>query len=245
MRMRHVLICDLSRSTIFCHLIPKKKHDFREKAVLYTRRFIWFSLQLSCETFLILRWDERDVITTVYRSSWKAPFNLVRFQWKLNFLDRFSKSPQISSFIRIRPVWAELFHEDGQTDGHDEAESHFTVLRTHLKVSNVKLWRKIYLYMYVCMYVYRVQNVFLRCPTPRLHCFLSSHWPSFRFLSFMAIFIPSIQLFFGLPRALFCFGIHFNAILGSLSSAILWTWPYHVSWFCSISFITENLFTNI
>jgi len=89
--------------------------------------------------------------------------------------------------------------------------------------------------MYVC--IYRVQNVLLRCPTPKLRCFLSSHWPSFRFLSFMAFFIPSIQYFFGLPRALFCFGIHFNAILGSLSSAILWTWPYHVSWLCSISFI--------
>jgi hypothetical protein len=25
--------------------------------------------------------------------------------------------------------------------------------------------------------------------------------------------------------------------LGNLSSAILWTWPYHVSRFCSISFI--------
>jgi len=35
-------------------------------------------------------------------------------------------------------------------------------------------------------YVCRFQNVVLRCPTPRLHRFLSSHWPSFRFLSFMA-----------------------------------------------------------
>jgi hypothetical protein len=25
--------------------------------------------------------------------------------------------------------------------------------------------------------------------------------------------------------------------LGNLLSTILWTWPYHVSWFCSISFI--------
>jgi hypothetical protein len=25
--------------------------------------------------------------------------------------------------------------------------------------------------------------------------------------------------------------------LGNLPSAILWTWPYHVCWFCSISFI--------
>ena len=59
------------------------------------------------------------------------------------------------------------------------------------------------IFMYVCMY--QVQNVFLRCLTPRLHCFLSSHWPSFRFLSSMAFFIPSIQFFFGLPRALFLF----------------------------------------
>jgi len=96
------------------------------------------------------------------------------------------------------------------------------------------------------MYVYiGFKTFFLRCPTPRLHCFLSSHWPSFRFLSFMAFFIPSIQFFFGLPRALFCFGIHFNAILGSLSSAILWTWPQHVSWFCSISFIIVSSSPNI
>ena len=46
-----------------------------------------------------------------------------------------------------------------------------------------------------CIYIYRFQNVFLRCPTPRLHCFLSSHWPSFRFLSFVAFLIPSIQYF--------------------------------------------------
>ena len=65
---------------------------------------------------------------------------------------------------------------------------------------------------------------------------IASHWPSFRFLLFMAFLIPSIQFFFGLPRALFCFGIHFNVILGNLPSTILWTWPYHVSWFCSISF---------
>ena len=87
------------------------------------------------------------------------------------------------------------------------------------------------------MYVCRFQNVVLRCQTPRLHCFLSSHWPSFRFLSFIVFLIPSNKFFFGLPRALFCFGIHFNAILDNLPYAILWTWPYHVSWFCSVSFI--------
>jgi hypothetical protein len=33
-------------------------------------------------------------------------------------------------------------------------------------------------FMYVCMSVSK--RFFLRCPTPRLHRFLSSHWPSFR-----------------------------------------------------------------
>jgi len=97
--------------------------------------------------------------------------------------------------------------------------------------------RRQILYIYKCMCLCRFQNVVLCCPTPRLHRFLSFHWPSFRFLPFMAFLIPSIQFFFGLPHALFCFGIHFNAILGNLPSAILWTWPYHVSWFYSISFI--------
>ena len=93
------------------------------------------------------------------------------------------------------------------------------------------------LFGHFSMYVCRFRNAVLRCPTPRLHCFLSSHWPSFRFLSFMVFLIPSIQFFFGPLRALFCFGIHYNAILDNLPSAILWTWPYHVSWFCSIPFI--------
>ena len=30
---------------------------------------------------------------------------------------------QISNFMKIRPVGAELFHTDGQTDRHDEANS--------------------------------------------------------------------------------------------------------------------------
>jgi len=33
----------------------------------------------------------------------------------LNSLDRFSKNTQISSFTKICPVGAELFHVDGQT----------------------------------------------------------------------------------------------------------------------------------
>ena len=50
---------------------------------------------------------------------------------------------------------------------------------------------------------FRFQNIFLCCSTSKLHCFLSSHWPSFRFLSFTAFLVPSIQFFFSLPHAQF------------------------------------------
>ena len=38
----------------------------------------------------------------------------------------FSKNTQISIFMQIRPVGAELFHADGRTGGHDEADSCFS-----------------------------------------------------------------------------------------------------------------------
>jgi hypothetical protein len=44
----------------------------------------------------------------------------------LNFLNRFQKNPQISNFLKIRPVGAELFHAGGLTDGHDKANSRFS-----------------------------------------------------------------------------------------------------------------------
>jgi hypothetical protein len=42
----------------------------------------------------------------------------------MNFLDRFSKKKkaQISSFIKIRPVGADVVH----SDGHDEANNRFS-----------------------------------------------------------------------------------------------------------------------
>ena len=55
------------------------------------------------------------MIENVYLSSCKVPFILVRFKYNLNILDGFSKNPQISNFLKIRTVGAELFYADGQT----------------------------------------------------------------------------------------------------------------------------------
>jgi hypothetical protein len=48
----------------------------------------------------------------------------------------FDKS-QISNFMKIHPMGAELFQVDGRTDRYDDANSRFSqFLRTRLKINN-------------------------------------------------------------------------------------------------------------
>jgi hypothetical protein len=78
-------------------------------------------LQLSSETFFILRRTEKDTIK-------KTCIGLyAEYPSFLNFLEGLSKNTRIFSFMKIRPVGDELFHADGQTDGHDKANSNFSL----------------------------------------------------------------------------------------------------------------------
>jgi len=46
------------------------------------------------------------------------PVILFRFWWNLKFFDRFSKNTQVSNFMKICAVGAELFYAYWQTDRH-------------------------------------------------------------------------------------------------------------------------------
>ena len=74
----------------------------------------WFSLQLLPETFLIIRRIKRDIVNS---HNSPVPVIFVRFQWDLNFFERFSKNPEISNFVIIHPVRAMLFHAERRMDG--------------------------------------------------------------------------------------------------------------------------------
>jgi Fe-S-cluster formation regulator IscX/YfhJ len=63
------------------------------------------------------------MMTNVYWCSWKVPVILVRYEWKLNFVDRFSKNIQMPNLTKIRLVGAQLFHADGRMDGRTHRQT--------------------------------------------------------------------------------------------------------------------------
>ena len=133
--MRHIMtsfVTPLSPPSFSA--LSHKRHELQTKVVEHKMCVLIFYTTLF-ETFLILRRNQRDVVINVETSSHKIPVILVGFWCNLEFSwNRFSKKSQISDLIKIRPLWAELFHADGRTDGHDDANSGFSSLRRRLRI---------------------------------------------------------------------------------------------------------------
>ena len=88
------------------------------KTLLNIKYVFWFYLRLLFEIFLILRKTQWDIITNEIKSSCKLPIILVGFSWNLNLSADFRKKKKKLKhrFIKIRPVGAEFFYSDAQTD---------------------------------------------------------------------------------------------------------------------------------
>jgi hypothetical protein len=108
-------------AVLYCHVWPVwLYHIFTHYLIngtIFGKKFIEqkcvfrFSLQLLSETFLIIRRIQRDITINVHRCSCKVPLLLSNFNETWIFSTDFrKKNPQISNFMKIRPVTAELFH---------------------------------------------------------------------------------------------------------------------------------------
>ena len=87
--------------------LSHKQHDFRKNVPEYEMFVLTFLTNVP-QIFSILRRTERYIIINVHGSLCKVSFILVRFQWNLNFLDRYRKNEIIfyenpSSGSRIVP----------------------------------------------------------------------------------------------------------------------------------------------
>jgi len=65
---------------------------------------IWFPVKYFSETFLILKRNGRGRIKNAYWFSYKLLVILLRFEWTLNFLDKFWKNIQIQNFMKTHPL---------------------------------------------------------------------------------------------------------------------------------------------
>ena len=77
MKKRRIILPSVACLAVpFFSILPHKQHDFRKKIIEHKCAFL-FSLQLSSETFLILRITEGDINITVHMSSCSVPNILV------------------------------------------------------------------------------------------------------------------------------------------------------------------------
>ena len=90
MRVRHIVICGLSDSTKFVHVISQTARFSKKKKVTEHKMRVVISTNLS-EIFFTLRRNEQDNIINVYWSSCKVPVIIVRLLMKQEFSRQFRK----------------------------------------------------------------------------------------------------------------------------------------------------------
>ena len=114
MRVRHIVICGLTSSTIFLHILPQTAQFSKKKKVtehkmcvlIFSTTFVW---NISHSEKNWARCHECILVFLNY------PFFLTDFNEIRISSTRFSKSTL--KFIEFRPLGAELLHAGRRTDG--------------------------------------------------------------------------------------------------------------------------------
>jgi len=112
---------------LYCHLWPAWLYrilsHYLAIGTIFGKKYenkmiVMTSSTILSETFPILRRNEQHTSTNLHRSSSSVSVTLIRFQLKVNVVDRFSKNTQISDFTKICLEGAKLYMWiDRRTDG--------------------------------------------------------------------------------------------------------------------------------
>ena len=107
-----VLYCRL-RSVRLYHIFPHYLKRISEKVIEYKTRILIFSI--TC--FWRISRSEKNSVRYFYKCLLVFTYS-TRYSYNtlMNFFNKISINIQISNFMKVLPVSAELFLEDGQTD---------------------------------------------------------------------------------------------------------------------------------
>ena len=105
-------------TVLYFSTLPHKQNDFREKKIFLNIRYMfWCSLQCLSETFIILRSAKRDINIYVHKPQCNFIHYSCQILKKLQFSRQiFEKILKISCFMKLHPVGAKLFHDDGRKE---------------------------------------------------------------------------------------------------------------------------------
>jgi len=109
----YIVIIGLSGFTVVS-ILSHKQHHCREN-IFEHKIFVLISATFFSKPFLIPRQIQQNIITHVRRFSCKVPLIIFQISMKLEFSRQIFKTAQISNFMNIVPVRADLFQADGQT----------------------------------------------------------------------------------------------------------------------------------
>jgi hypothetical protein len=116
MRMRRITMPSVAWPTVHISTLSHKRHDFRggRGEGIERKMCVLIFSEISVWNILILGRIQRDIVMNVNWPSCKVPVIFCQILMKIELSRHISESPQISNFMKIHPVGAELSHTEGR-----------------------------------------------------------------------------------------------------------------------------------
>ena len=133
MRTRHIVICGLSGSTIFCHSISKRQNFRKKKWQQKTRIFIFsiiFVRKYSHSKKNWARYDQKCIFVFTWSTCYSCPI-LMKLEFSRHIFEKYSKIK-----FHENPTSGNRVVRRGQSDGRTDMAKLIVAFSNFAKVPN-------------------------------------------------------------------------------------------------------------